>query len=152
MVRSSLDKFFCAYKLRAMTRWRLRFFWGLGPALANSFLFPYRENHFFFLFSLFFSFFLSFSLLSLRICSTKAEPQRIVTTRLLYRVQPPVLYLSRLQRIQALPVWNFDSGTIAQSRNLSFLTVALPRDTARGKQRSLDSSPYLCVPPGLRRG
>jgi hypothetical protein len=30
---------------------------------------------------------------------TKVEPQRIVTTRLLYHVQPPVRYLSRLQRI-----------------------------------------------------
>ena len=34
-----------------------------------------------------------------QICGTKAKPQRIVTTRLLYHVQPPVPYLSRLQRI-----------------------------------------------------
>lgn len=34
-----------------------------------------------------------------QIYNTRAKPQRIVTTRPLCRVQPPVLYLSRLQRI-----------------------------------------------------
>lgn len=73
-------------------------------------------------------------LIAFQIFSTEDKPQWIVTTRLLYHVQPLVPILSRLQRIWTLLVcFSFSFRTITPARRIwILLTDAQPHSLVSG--------------------